>query len=177
MKKDKNDDIISSMLSSLDDGMDDLGLGIIGRSVTLHLRSSQMVELVIAIFVQLRSSSKSAGLSEYAKHCLKEICSQEWVREKFLKNPENLFDSDLLLDKMLSHRQVGNWKGSLGDGLSFNTAYVCLQAQQLVQMICYPGGIPSVLPLDEDDEDDEPEEQRHITRILQVCSYSSDQMT
>lgn len=92
------------------------------------------------------SSTKSAGLSEYAKHCLKEICSQEWVREKLLKNPENLFDSDLLLDNMLSQRQ----------------------AQQLVQMICYPGGIPSVLPLDEDDEDEEPEEQRHITRILQV---------
>ncbi|ELT92763.1 hypothetical protein CAPTEDRAFT_163894 [Capitella teleta] len=127
LKKDGSDDIISSMLSSLDDGMDDLSIGILGRCVALV------------------SLQQAAGLSEYAKHCLKEICSQEWVREKLLKNPENLFDSDLLLDNMLSQRQ----------------------AQQLVQMICYPGGIPSVLPLDEDDEDEEPEEQRHITRILQ----------
>ena len=49
---------------------------------------------------------KSVGLSEYAKHALKEICSQEWVREKFLKNPEALFTPDLLLDKMLSSKQV-----------------------------------------------------------------------
>jgi len=48
----------------------------------------------------------STGLSEYAKHCLREICSQEWVREKFLKEPEHLFTVDLLLDKMLSNRQV-----------------------------------------------------------------------
>ena len=49
---------------------------------------------------------ESAGLSDYAKHCLREICSQEWVREKFLKETDQLFTADLLLDKMLSHRQV-----------------------------------------------------------------------
>jgi mediator of RNA polymerase II transcription subunit 12 len=49
---------------------------------------------------------ESAGLSEYAKHCLREICSQEWVREKFLKENDQLFTTDLLLDKMITHRQV-----------------------------------------------------------------------
>jgi mediator of RNA polymerase II transcription subunit 12 len=49
---------------------------------------------------------ESAGLSEYAKHCLREICSQEWVREKFLKETDQLFTADLLLDKMLSNTQV-----------------------------------------------------------------------
>ena len=53
-----------------------------------------------------KGGMKSVGLSEYAKHALKEICSQEWVREKFLKNPDILFTPDLLLDKMLSNKQV-----------------------------------------------------------------------
>jgi mediator of RNA polymerase II transcription subunit 12 len=33
-------------------------------------------------------------------------------------------------------------------------------------MICYPGGLPSVLQSEDDDDDDEPEQRRHITRIL-----------
>ncbi len=61
---------------------------------------------------------KSVGLSEYAKHALREICSQEWVREKFLKNPDILFTPDYLLDKMLSNKQVplqlGVWSVALG---------------------------------------------------------------
>jgi len=57
---------------------------------------------------RLKGRTDSTGLSEYAKHCLREICSQEWVREKFLKEPEHLFTVDLLLDKMLSNRQVNS---------------------------------------------------------------------
>ncbi len=96
---------------------------------------------------------ESAGLAEYAKHALREICSQEWVREKFLKDPEELCTTDLLLDNMLSHKQ----------------------AQQLVQMICYPGGVPVTLQ-DEDDDDDgdmDTEQRDNITRILKVgTSYA-----
>ena len=33
-------------------------------------------------------------------------------------------------------------------------------------MICYPGGLPSILLSEDDDDDDEPEQRRHITRIL-----------
>lgn len=53
-----------------------------------------------------RGGMERAGLSDYAQHTLREICSQEWVREKFLKDPEALFNPELLLDKMLSHAQV-----------------------------------------------------------------------
>lgn len=49
---------------------------------------------------------ETAGLSDYAKHALKEMCGQEWVREKFLKDPNSLFTQDLLLDSMLTSKQV-----------------------------------------------------------------------
>jgi len=42
---------------------------------------------------------------------------------------------------------------------------VGLQAEQLVQMICYPGGLPSV-QLGDDDDDDEPKHRYQIARIL-----------
>ncbi len=42
------------------------------------------------------------------------------------------------------------------------------QAQQLVQMICYPGGVPEMPEEDEDDEDQEPVQKQIITRILKV---------
>ena len=53
------------------------------------------------------------------------------------------------------------------------------QAQQLVQMICYPGGLPAAPEPEEDEDDDddgdgEPieqiEQRRTITRILKVGS-------
>ena len=50
---------------------------------------------------------ENAGLSEFSRRSLKEMCSQDWVREKFLRDPEGLFDSELLLDSMLSPEQVG----------------------------------------------------------------------
>jgi len=43
---------------------------------------------------------------------------------------------------------------------------VHFQAEQLVQMICYPGGLPSVQLGDEEDEDDEPKQRYQIARIL-----------
>ena len=49
---------------------------------------------------------ETADLSGYTRHVLKEICSQGWVREKFLKDPEALCTSDLLLDNMLKSKQV-----------------------------------------------------------------------
>jgi len=41
-----------------------------------------------------------------------------------------------------------------------------LQAEQLVQMICYPGGLPSVQLNDSDDDDNESKHRYHIARIL-----------
>ena len=34
------------------------------------------------------------------------MCSQQWVREKFLKRPEHLLKDKMLLDKAISHKQV-----------------------------------------------------------------------
>ena len=51
-------------------------------------------------------ASGVADLTAYTQYVLEEICSQEWVREKFLKNPEKLFNCDMLLDKMFSEKQV-----------------------------------------------------------------------
>ena len=52
---------------------------------------------------------ETADLSGYTRHVLREICSQEWVREKFLKDPEALLTSDLLLDNVLKDKQVCVW--------------------------------------------------------------------
>lgn len=57
-----------------------------------------------------RQSSKggmeSAGLNDFAKHALQEVCRQDWVREKFLKDPQALFTTEVLTDPMLSSKQV-----------------------------------------------------------------------
>ncbi|KAH9509032.1 Mediator of RNA polymerase II transcription subunit 12-like protein, partial [Bulinus truncatus] len=82
----------------------------------------------------------SGSLSEFAKCALTEICRQDWVREKFLRNPEKLFTSDLLNDPILSYRQ----------------------AQQLLQLICYPAGVPNQV------EGCEPENKHVVQRVLQT---------
>jgi mediator of RNA polymerase II transcription subunit 12 len=46
------------------------------------------------------------GLSDFAQHVLRQICSQEWVLERCLQNPEELCQEDMLLDNMLTPRQV-----------------------------------------------------------------------
>ena len=66
--------------------------------------------ILLPIYYSSPSSSKggmeSAGLSEFSKHTLREMCSQDWVREKFLREPETLFTPEMLLDQMLSPEQV-----------------------------------------------------------------------
>nr|CAB3263723.1 mediator of RNA polymerase II transcription subunit 12-like protein [Phallusia mammillata] len=58
------------------------------------------------------SAMDEASLSEFAKHAVHIICSQQWVRERCLKDPV----MDLLLDKVLTQKQ----------------------RQNLIQLICYP---------------------------------------
>uniref|UniRef100_H2YRP4 Mediator complex subunit Med12 domain-containing protein n=1 Tax=Ciona savignyi TaxID=51511 RepID=H2YRP4_CIOSA len=55
---------------------------------------------------------EGASLSEFAKHAVRVICSQQWVREKCLKDPV----MDLLMDQVLTREQ----------------------RQNLIQLICYP---------------------------------------
>ncbi|XP_034934643.1 mediator of RNA polymerase II transcription subunit 12 [Chelonus insularis] len=78
----------------------------------------------LGLDLAMSSSSSSAGmgtenvkgLSDFAQHVLRQICSQEWVLERCLQNPEELCHPEMLLDSMLTPRQ----------------------AQRLLHMICYP---------------------------------------
>lgn len=78
----------------------------------------------LGLDLAMSSSSSSAGMttenvkgfSDFAHHVLRQICSQEWVLERCLQNPEELCHQDMLLDNMLTPRQ----------------------AQKLLHMICYP---------------------------------------
>ncbi|XP_070432468.1 mediator of RNA polymerase II transcription subunit 12-like protein isoform X24 [Equus przewalskii] len=84
-------------------------------------------------------SIETANLREYARYVLRTICQQEWVGEHCLKEPERLCtDKELILDPVLSN----------------------MQAQKLLQLICYPHGIK------ECPEGDNLQRQ-HIKRILQ----------
>ncbi|MGH0165053.1 UNVERIFIED_CONTAM: hypothetical protein FKN15_004543 [Acipenser sinensis] len=82
---------------------------------------------------------ETASLSEYARYALRTICQQEWVGEHCLKEPERLCtDKDLVLDPVLSNKQ----------------------AQKLLQLICYPLGVPESVAGDGS-------QKQHIKRILQ----------
>ncbi|XP_075535912.1 mediator of RNA polymerase II transcription subunit 12-like protein isoform X4 [Dermacentor variabilis] len=61
---------------------------------------------------------ESAGLNDFAKYALGQICSQQWIHERCLRDPDVLCSPDLLLDPMLSHKQ----------------------AETLLHMICHPKG-------------------------------------
>lgn len=59
---------------------------------------------------------ETAGLSEFAKHVLRQICSQEWIRELCLRDPDLLCSQDPSVNSVLTPQQ----------------------ARQLLQMICHP---------------------------------------
>uniref|UniRef100_A0A452U737 Mediator complex subunit 12L n=1 Tax=Ursus maritimus TaxID=29073 RepID=A0A452U737_URSMA len=82
---------------------------------------------------------ETANLREYARYVLRTICQQEWVGEHCLKEPERLCtDKELILDPVLSN----------------------MQAQKLLQLICYPHGIKECTEGDN-------LQRQHIKRILQ----------
>ncbi|XP_048190738.1 mediator of RNA polymerase II transcription subunit 12-like protein isoform X2 [Perognathus longimembris pacificus] len=84
-------------------------------------------------------SIETANLREYARYVLRTICQQEWVGEHCLKEPERLCtDKELILDPVLSN----------------------VQAQKLLQLICYPHGIKECAEGDN-------LQRQHIKRILQ----------
>ncbi|XP_069936794.1 mediator of RNA polymerase II transcription subunit 12-like protein, partial [Cherax quadricarinatus] len=57
-----------------------------------------------------------ASLADFARYSLRQICSQEWVRERCLKIPEELCSAENLLDSAITPRQ----------------------AQRLLHQICHP---------------------------------------
>ncbi|XP_045150934.1 mediator of RNA polymerase II transcription subunit 12-like protein [Echinops telfairi] len=84
-------------------------------------------------------SMETANLREYARYVLRTICQQEWVGEHCLREPERLCtDKELILDPVLSH----------------------VQAQKLLQLICYPHGVKECTEGDN-------MQRQHIKRILQ----------
>ncbi|GAB6019774.1 hypothetical protein CHUAL_001322 [Chamberlinius hualienensis] len=81
---------------------------------------------------------ETAGLSDFAKHVLKQICNQDWVRERCLKDPEILCTDGYLVDSRLTNKQ----------------------AQQLLQLICHPQSAASLCDIASDSK-------QMITNILQ----------
>ena len=61
-------------------------------------------------------SMETTSLSNFAKHTLRHICRQEWVRDRCLQAPDDLLRKGILLDQMLSSKQ----------------------AQKLLRLICAP---------------------------------------
>lgn len=53
-----------------------------------------------------RKDAEKASLADFARYALRQICSQEWVRERCLKIPEELCSAENLLDSALTPRQV-----------------------------------------------------------------------
>lgn len=61
-------------------------------------------------------NENTSSLSDFAQHVLRQICSQEWILERCLQNPEDLCQNGMIIDPMLTAKQ----------------------AQRLLHMICYP---------------------------------------
>lgn len=83
-------------------------------------------------------TENTSSLSEFAQHVLRQICSQEWVLERCLQNANELCQTGMLLDPMLTPKQ----------------------AQQLLHMICYPEN--------ESNFKSELDQKAIIVRILEV---------
>lgn len=51
-------------------------------------------------------ATENVPLASYARYVLRQICSQPWVHQRCLQNPEELLKLDGLLDSCLSLRQA-----------------------------------------------------------------------
>ena len=88
-------------------------------------------------------TSENVPLASYARYVLRQICSQPWVHQRCLQNPEELLKLDGLLDSCLSLRQ----------------------AQRLLQMISRPDSGASVA------EDISNEHQDYRQVIFHISKY------
>lgn len=52
------------------------------------------------------TATENVPLASYARYVLRQICSQPWVHQRCLQNPEELLKLDGLLDSCLSLRQA-----------------------------------------------------------------------
>lgn len=60
----------------------------------------------LTVFIHYRKDADKASLADFARYALRQICSQEWVRERCLKIPEELCSAENLLDSIVTPRQV-----------------------------------------------------------------------
>lgn len=92
-------------------------------------------------------SENASSLSDFAQHVLRQICSQEWVLERCLQNADELCQTGMLIDPMLTSKQ----------------------AQRLLHMICYPENESNIKA--------EMDQKSLIVRILEVlfCLLTSKQ--
>ncbi|CAN8021551.1 unnamed protein product, partial [Ixodes persulcatus] len=133
----KGEPSINELLGSIDDADFDLG---VPPSLGRHPSS---------VGGSRGTATESAGLNDFAKYALGQICSQQWIHERCLRDPDVLCSSDLLLDPMLSHKQAetllqmichpkGNGRPSLsvcGDGFSGGSEESCNQKQVVTQIL------------------------------------------
>lgn len=52
------------------------------------------------------NATENVPLASYARYVLRQICSQPWVHQRCLQNPDELLKLDGLLDSCLSLRQA-----------------------------------------------------------------------
>nr|KAG5692294.1 hypothetical protein BaRGS_009504 [Batillaria attramentaria] len=86
-----------------------------------------------------KGGMESKGLNDFAKHALQEVCRQDWVRDKFFKDPQALLNTEMLIDPMLTEKQ----------------------AQQLLHTICHSEGLTGLLDVSDSDY------KQLINRVLQ----------
>ena len=89
----------------------------------------------------LGGNTENVALATYARCVLKQICSQPWVHQRCLQNPEELLKPDGLLDSCLSFRQ----------------------AQRLLQMISRPDSAGAA----EDFSNVQPDYRKMVNRVLE----------
>lgn len=71
--------------------------------------------MLFFLYLLLHSQETPPSLSEFAHYVLKQISYQEWVLERILQNADDLLQTGMLIDPLLTSKQ----------------------AQKLLQMICF----------------------------------------
>lgn len=65
-----------------------------------------MLSYLIRHLTDNAQNENTSSLSDFAQHVLRQICSQEWVLERCLQNPDELCQSGMLIDPMLTSKQA-----------------------------------------------------------------------
>lgn len=86
----------------------------------------------------LGGNTENVALATYARYVLKQICSQPWVHQRCLQNPEELLKPDGLLDSCLSFRQAQRLLQMISRPDSASAAEDVTNAQQDYRKVSLP---------------------------------------